>query len=109
VFSSSCASLASPTTMSSTPNPSSIDDVSAFAKMIITAFIDGTRFSFNILLMGTFTTGMLIPLVFSLFASSNERSRRSLIFIFVVVIVALGIVDGIWNAVTEVQRPTNPV
>jgi uncharacterized membrane protein YvlD (DUF360 family) len=84
----------------------STDNVPAFVKTIINTFIDETTFPFNILIIGTFTTGMLVPLLFSLFAFSNEHSRRSHIFVFVVLIVALGIVDGVWNAVVAVSQPS---
>jgi hypothetical protein len=80
----------------------STDTVPQFAKDIINTFIEQTNSSFNILLIGIFTAGMLVPLVLSLFIFSNKRSRRSPMFVFIVFIMALGIVDNIWNAVIAV-------
>lgn len=88
--------------------PTSIDNVPEFAKIIINAFVSSTRYSVNMLIIGTLYSAILIPLLICLFAFSSARTRRTPMFMLITFDIILGLVNGVGNGYLEAHVLTDP-
>lgn len=78
--------------------------IPAFVIPIVEGYAKAMRDPISFLMIGTVLSAMLVPLLIALFAFSTPQTRRTPIFIVVVLQVLLGLALGAWNAAIMVSN-----